>query len=769
MLGDKEFWKTIYKNAPRSVVIYGSGAFFILAGAARILSWSTNIMSLFLMAVLVLFLMFAVVGFVRMLRQRPGTGGDATDRRYQEFGFWVVVIVTLAIVALGLSFISYAVLHPDELVPQSRQAAAPDVQLGDVDSSSVALKLKPYGNPDAKIEVSVFSLNGDLVKKYPLFGANAETFSATGLQPATRYSVHTVAISNGRPSALNDISVATDADRMALTIPDHPNVKAFYSGPLTSQLVPESEKAVVDFDEAGGSWRYSGPVHKGLLDGLGSIDFRYSDGGCDLNARWIGDKFVGCLSECKVVEFEKGALLRGSQCQITLAGPDLYSGAIVGTKLDSGRHIGPYSFVFEGDGDLLQGEHDRQTGNWSNGALNGAAEALLPNGEEKVGVFENGEIKNGQRYNVPYVPGALSYEVYNGVPKGTSIILQENGFLFGTMSGSDVRGPFNSGYGGEFRDNGFVLTHYEDGKPTGTDHRPYTDTLNADCQQYETFGLDVDMDAMSDNGWVLEPGYVTASPDDNLTLKLPKLDLRIETAKNSHEPAVINFIPTSELTIDDTKMQPGFRAGGGKSPSRSALTLAKMCSAKEITNLANDDQVKTDGLCSAIVLLLARTYYCSQNPDGSLKSDWETHDEKMGNWFTSTWKRGNNPKSLTPYRGDAELTAVSSDLKYQFIWDCWSPSDNIFGLLTPLNITAGDGSEFKFSANGKEVAYSLPMPKPGWFVPSSDQRQTIMQMLKSADKLTVSFQSPAIGQTVSVDFAPHGAKEAFEAVAPTCH
>jgi hypothetical protein len=287
-------------------------------------------------------------------------------------------------------------------------------------------------------------------------------------------------------------------------------IKAFYTGRLTYDLVPESKYAVVTFEERNGAWTYWGPVHDGLLDGSGPFSYQATNGPpCEDR---VLDTVGQCSSTCLPAEFAKGHLVR-AKCDLVLQSAawrekknwfgvqerGFYSGNVSeakGSSQPGGTSLGPLPITFDGQGKLLSGK-TLLIGDWRDGALQGSGSQHSESGEIRIGNFEDGMLKSGQVYGKPFpytqtskssVPDTLSYDVNEFAPTGTVVRLGAQGFAFGRMQGSNPRGPFLPGFEGIRTTGGFDLNRFDEEHRSGETFHPTIQSANADCHYHEDFG-----------------------------------------------------------------------------------------------------------------------------------------------------------------------------------------------------------------------------------------------------------------------------------------
>ncbi|TPM13492.1 fibronectin type III domain-containing protein [Mesorhizobium sp. B2-3-5] len=780
---------------------YAQGALLLFAIASVIAGWSGNKLSTIILTVVVVFgFMIALLGFQRL--------ATAKDGYYSKLAIALTSVVLVLIVALfGTVLIYLGTGYPPWLDRffgyETAPAPSASIDAGSVSSTRIVLDLKPYLNPQAKIEVSVFENGGEQVVREPEgISAQITRYVLEGLKPASQYRIRLVAIARYRQSLPTDLTRATNADRMPFAVLDHPGAVAHYSGPLTEKLIPESENGTVSFDDSGGAWAYEGPVHNGLLDGTGRMSFVPNEAEPACNDAALAILQV-CNSTCSDVKFG-GGQFKSATCELVLGnavwrqkdqqfGIDTagaYSGGISPGALDSQIRLGPYRIAFEGSGVLASGKTTID-GNWHNGALEGNGRMSLNTGEMRIGGFEQGNLKNGQVFGQPFslaepngsVPSdTLSYDVAQFGPNGTAVRLASDGFAFGTIRNSDPRGPFIPGYEGKITDSGFTLKRFDEAHPAGRETHPTTDPKNRDCYYHETFGLDVSATDWSSKGWQLNtinhlPDSTDSPgdpPDNEVTLDISPADIHVRSFRSRGAAADVRFWLGSnfqtEQALDIGGSAITTNTINSAKQAQGALTFARLCSAKKVTNLTNGISADVTELCPIIAILFARTYYCDPSPDQSLPSAWRP-EEKVGNWLVTLMKAGSNRENLTVTSADAELTTSSKEYEYTIRYSCANDGTNIFGLgLWGPDLT-GDKPhttrDFTFSANGHESTFTLASPRNGVYEIAPADRQPIADLLRSAQLVTVSFTS-FLGTTVAFDFSPDGAEKALGTVLPNC-
>jgi hypothetical protein len=777
-------------KAPQQIARYAQGVLLLFAVASIVAGWSGNkLATVVLTAVIVIGFMVALLGFERLARARNGY--------YAKLAIVLITTVLAAVLTLFVTVLIYIGSgYPVWLDTffGNRTPAAPSVSIEKEDSDSITLNLAAYPDPNGIVEVLVFDAQGNPVRDPQSFDATVETLVLGDLEPASRYRVRVTAIVKNRPSAPQDVVTATDAERLRIDLPVGGGVfrDAYYTGKLTSDLVPEADEAIIEFREAGLTWMFQGPVSAGVPSGRGRLSSSMQDGSaCDAFAL---EELGQCTSGCEAVEFDNGSLI-SSDCKLILSqasyrendtifltdGAAVFAGNLAGAAGDTINMLGPYPVAFDGEG-VFKSKDVLMIGNWRANALEGEGTMEFKNGTSRAGLFEQGQLREGQVLGETIGDATVSYEVSRFVPTGAASVLSPREFLFGTMSGQHPFGPFRLGFRGKVEDSGFVLTSLEGGHLSGTEFRPVLDPASGDCRYRETFGMDVDESAMRDKGWDLHSinhleGISDSSgepPDYEIWLRLSPADIEVNAFKYPNEAADIrfrvgnNFSVLQQLAIDGEPIETNTIVALRQ--AHAGLTLARLCGAKLVTNLTNGQSTEIDGICPALALFLGRTYYCSPKPDHSMDSPWLVQ-EMMGNWSVLTSKDGNDPAALTAMEGSAALKTTTDGLDFSINLRCRLSEFNVFALaLWGPNLTGasvGDTVQFKFTSADAEYYFNLPMPRGGVFEITDDLRQTISDLLRSTDTLAISFLS-FTGETVSAEFAPTGWADALAAVSPTC-
>ena len=728
-------------KAPQQIARYAQGALLLFAVASIVAGWSGNTLAtVVLTAVIVMGFMVALLGFERLARARNG--------HYARLAIILITVVLVAVLALFITILVYIGSgYPVWLDTffGNRTPPAPSASIEREDSESITVRLAAYPVPDGAIEVMIFDAGSNPVRDPQSFNATVESFVLGDLEPATRYRVRVTAIVRNRLSAPHDIVTATDADGMPIQLPvgDGDLRDAHYTGKLTPDLIPEADEAVIEFREAGLSWTFRGPVRAGVPNGKGGLrSTRLEGDACDAFAL---KELGGCSSWCEAAEFDSGKLTRGD-CRLALLqagyrekdatawtdGAATYTGGLAGSSGETINMLGPYPVAFDGEG-VLKSKDVTMIGTWRANALEGDGVMEFANGSSRAGTFEQGLLREGQVLGEPLGDAAMSYEVGRFAPAGAASILSPRGFSFGVMSGGDPRRPYELGYSGRMEDSGFVLTRFVGGDPRGVEFRPFLDPASGDCQYKETFGIDVDTSAMFEKGWRLHsinhvegisdsPGD---PPDYEVWLELSPADIHVKAFRYPDEAADIrfwvgnNFSAAQQIEIDGKRIKTNSIVALRQ--PHAGLTVARLCGAKQVTNLTNGKSTEIDGLCPALALFVGRTYHCSPNPDHSKDSPWLV-EEKIGNWAVSIRKEGNNPDALTAVEGSAALHTTTEGLDFSIRLSCRRSEFYMFGLaLWGANFTGasvGDTVEFKFASNGAENSFDLPieLARENWTV-----------------------------------------------------
>lgn len=724
-------------KAPRQIARYAQAVLLLFAVASIIAGWSGDkLATVVLTAVIVIGFMVALLGFVRL--------SNAGGGYYARLAIVLTTAVLVAVIVLFMTVLFYiATGNPVWLDTffGNQTPPAPSASIEQKNSRSLTVNLAAYPVPDGTIQVVIFDAQGNPVGSSQSFDATLDSFVLSNLEPATRYRVRVTAIVRKRPSAPHDIVTATDAEGMLIKLPVSDGVfqNAYYTGSVNPDLIPDADAAKIEFREAGVSWIYWGPVREGLPSGKG---------------RALG---------CELAEFESGKLSR-SDCIIPLnpaayrekdstiltEGGSVYMGGVVGASGPTINTLGPYPVEFDGEG-TLESEDVIISGNWRASAVEGDGVVAFANGLVRTGTFEQGLLKEGLVLGEQLDDVTMSYEVNRFAPTGAASVLSPRGFSFGVMSRADPRGPYSMGYSGQIMDDEFVLTLFEGDNPRGVEFRPILPPTSQDCQTRETFGMNVDTSAMFKKGWRLSstnhlegtsesPGE---PPDYEVWLELMPADIHVYAFRYQGETADIrfwvgnNFDPAQQIEIDGKRIETN--SIQARRQPHAGLTVARLCRGKEVTNLTNGKSVQIEGLCPALALMLGRTYYCAPKPEKANDSPWQV-ESKIGNWAVSIRKEGNDPDALTAVEGRAELGTTTDGLDFNIILSCRLSGVNVFGLalwgpdLTGASV--GDTVEFKFSSNGAENTFNLPMRRGGVFEIINDVRQPIFELLKATETLT---------------------------------
>lgn len=632
--------KEIAKRAPRVVTPYVWGALFLFAASALIVGWAGgSLATLILMACVVFAFAIAVLGFDRLARNAKGFYAVLAGFFITVLGVSILTLFVTVLIYIGTGWPPWL----DRILKLGAPPPAPVASVYTVEPDALTFALVPYSDDTTTIaaKLTLAGANDTAVVKQEVPGsATAVTF--TDLVPGRRYILQLVAQSAGRSSevtALERYTHARDNELVTSLIKG----TARYTGEVTQEGQFSSQNGKIDFRLP--NWpivfRFTGEVANGVPR-EGQLEF-VADGG---EVDFCGDQEQlptrTCAGgKCSRVSFGDEGLVSAT-CDMQIAWVPVmtslgeyrkvqrgrFIGSLSGSSADSAGNfvamVGPFPAVFSGHGELTFGEAAVYEGIWKDGLLDGPGRLKLGD-EINDGIFAMGQLVTGSVYNRSFSPSyRVSFDTAGpNTPHPKGIVLTDTSFSLGTPTGTGIHSPGYS-FSPAQEEQPAALWHTSDNDQSDRTHSSLASN-DPDCLDDEAFGLDrrslypdnilvVSLNRIPENGSYFSAG----EPRSDLVIEFEPIGLRVSLERWKDQPAKVRFVVDGQLGDDLSNQRIAidgretfFEGTNGDAQIQAPLALARLCEARELTNLRTQKKmVVPPSMCHAIATALAATYHC---------------------------------------------------------------------------------------------------------------------------------------------------------------